>query len=63
MRTLRRVRAENMWQRTDAFHPDDELVLGVFEMMLDHAEWVLTTPAQTTEPPSTEVPSSDERIA
>ncbi len=51
MRTLVGVRAEDMWQGADAFDPDDELVLRVFEIMLDHAEWVLTTPAETTEPP------------
>ena len=49
MRALVGVRAEDMWQGT--FAPDDELVLRVFEIMLDHAEWVLTTPAETTEPP------------
>ncbi len=49
MRALVGVRAEDMWQGT--FDPDDELVLRVFEIMLDHAEWVLTTPAETTEPP------------
>ena len=63
MRALLGVRAQDMWQSTAELDPDDELVMRVFEMMLDHAEWVLTTPAQTTEPPSTEVPSSDERIA
>ena len=51
MRTLVGVRAGDMWQGTDAFDPDDELMLRVFEIMLDHAEWVLTTPAETTEPP------------
>jgi len=54
MQALVTVRAEHMWQRTDAFHPDDELALQVFEMMLDHAEWVLTTPVETTEAPPTE---------
>ena len=49
MRTLLGVRAEDMWQAE--FDPDDEMVLWVFEIMLDHAEWVLTTPAETTEPP------------
>ena len=48
MRTLVGVRAGDMWQ--GEFDPDDELVLRVFEIMLDHAEWVLTTPAETTEP-------------
>ena len=51
MRTLVGVRADGMWQGADAFDPDDELALRVFEIMLDHAEWVLTTPAETTEPP------------
>ncbi len=51
MRALVGVRAEDMWQGADAFDPDDELVLRVFEIMLDHAEWVLTTPAETTAPP------------
>ncbi len=51
MRALVGVRAEDMWQGADEFDPDDELVLRVFEIMLDHAEWVLTTPAETTELP------------
>ncbi len=51
MRKLVVVRAEDIWQGADEFDPDDELVLRVFEIMLDHAEWVLTTPAETTEPP------------
>ena len=51
MRALVGVRAGDMWQGADALDPDDELVLRVFEIMLDHAEWVLTTPAETTEPP------------
>ncbi len=49
MRALVGVRAEDMWQST--FDPDDELVLRFFEILLDHAEWVLTTPPETTEPP------------
>jgi len=56
-----------MWQSADAFDPDDEMVMRVFEIMLDHAEWVLTTPAETTEPSdeptSDEATSSNERIA
>ena len=54
------VRAGDMWQDADAFHPDDELVLRVFEIMLDHAEWVLTTPTETTELPADTTEQPDE---
>ena len=56
MRALVGVRAGDMWQRADEFDPDDEMVLRVFEIMLDHAEWVLTAPAETTEPPDETTP-------
>ena len=51
MEALLGVRADGMWQAADEFDPNDEMVLRVFEIMLDQAEWVLTTPAETTEPP------------
>ena len=50
-RTLADLRGEGIWQAGGEFDPDDELVLSVFGIMLDHAEWVLTTPAEATEPP------------
>ena len=55
MRTLADLRAGGIRRPDVELDPDDELALDVFEIMLDHAEWVLTGSAGSdpTEPNET----------